>query len=97
VQPEYIIDLFPNLFIHPAFGRHLSQNLWITIASSDLNNASVVAVAEQTMHTPEDFFVLKFTGIFSNGFTNVEMSRSSVYRFQLKEGCPDEILTPYIL
>ena len=51
-----------------ALGKHLSQYLWITTASSNWNNASVVAIAEHVTQKPAAFFVLDNAGRVSNGF-----------------------------
>jgi hypothetical protein len=40
-----------------ALDKHLSQYLWIIIAPSNLNSASVVAISPQVMQKPGDFFV----------------------------------------
>jgi hypothetical protein len=46
----------------------LSQYLWIIVAPSNLNSASVVAISPQIMQNPDDFFVVFNAGLVSYGF-----------------------------
>jgi hypothetical protein len=51
-----------------AFGKHLSQYLWIITASGTLNNAIVVATAAHVTQNPGACFVLDEAGFVSKGF-----------------------------
>ncbi|HKG71388.1 MAG TPA: hypothetical protein VKA87_05785 [Nitrososphaeraceae archaeon] len=46
-----------------ALDKHLSQYLWIIVAPSNLNSASVVAISPQIMQNPTDFFVVFNAGL----------------------------------
>jgi hypothetical protein len=55
--------LLSTMSQYRALDKHFSQYLWITIAPSNLNSASVVAISPQLMQNPVDFFVVCDAGL----------------------------------
>jgi hypothetical protein len=61
-----------------ALGKQLLQYLWTIIAPSNLNNASVVAVAAHDTQNPGVFFVPSVVGRVSYGFSVAIIERPSL-------------------